>query len=209
MPTANSLNTVVRNTSGASHFFAWLGLHGTTLPANGTYSVVGGLTATLARNSRLLAGLQNDLINNRIEILSTPAEIYVDQASGAVKQLLNTNGVTAVADPSWGPYNNFLTGAFGSIATPTSSAVATATLVFNSAINALPLSALTLTKNGSPLVLTGAPTTSDNITWTIPSLTALTGTSGVYILSVPASTTITDSYGNSLASPLSVTWTHS
>ena len=211
MGTSISLNTVFRNPTANTLFYGFLGLHGRSIAPQGTYTFVGDALAPIYRNSHSLAGLQNALTTGTIEILATPAMLITDLSSGAISQITATNGTLGVASPSWGAYNNILTGTFGAISTPTASAVASDTLVFNSAINALPYTAVTLTKNaGSNLItITQTPTTSDHITWTIPSLTALTGTAGTYILSVPINTGITDSYGNSLATALSVTWVHS
>ena len=63
---------------------------------------------------------------------------------------------------------------------PRTNGVSAVNVVFSEPVTGFNFSDLTLTRNGSPVTLTASqnPTTSDNITWTIPNLLSLTSTSG-------------------------------
>jgi hypothetical protein len=107
--TYDSLYTRVKNVSGGSRFFSYLGPHGTTLANNGTYDVVGDLTQYLMSGpsrstARRLAALQSDLANDRIAILHSPALLLQDASSLAVKAI-TLDTTLDVADPSYGSYS--------------------------------------------------------------------------------------------------------
>jgi hypothetical protein len=183
-----------------------------SLAPNATIDIPGDLLTALSSNTRRFAALQAALLNNSLEIISTPRSVYIDAGSGAVRQLQLANGAISAVNPSWGGYVGLLTGllTITPSTTPTSSPVTSATLVFNNAVTGFGLAGLSLTRAGGANLLAGgnAPTTADNITWTIPGLTGLTGTSGIYVLSVPVNTAVLDAFGNSVTVPISVTWTH-
>lgn len=72
------LVTRVKNKSGASRYFGYLSKQGVTLASNATYDYRGDLRAAVARDRRHFDALQNDLRNNRLEILSSPTPIIRD-----------------------------------------------------------------------------------------------------------------------------------
>ncbi|MDB5388337.1 MAG: hemagglutinin/hemolysin-related protein, partial [Planctomycetaceae bacterium] len=93
---------------------------------------------------------------------------------------------------------------------PRSTSVSSLTIVFSKAVNGFDLSDLSLSRDGSPNLLTGAQTltTSDNITYTLGNLTGITGLAGSYALSLSAlNSGVQDSLGNLLTVSTNKTWT--
>ncbi|MFO0900788.1 MAG: hypothetical protein U0836_25440 [Pirellulales bacterium] len=92
---------------------------------------------------------------------------------------------------------------------PRGSAVGSLQIVFSEAVSGFDLADLALTRNGGANLLTGSQTltTSDNITYTLNNLSALTGTSGNYLLTLTAAASgIADTAGNLLAANASDAW---
>ncbi len=82
---------------------------------------------------------------------------------------------------------------------PRSGGVGQMTIVFSEPVYGLDLTDLGLSRNGGSNLLTGSQTisTSDNITWTLGNLNAITATAGSYALNLTlAGTPITDLAGN-------------
>jgi hypothetical protein len=92
---------------------------------------------------------------------------------------------------------------------PTNAAVSQMQIVFNEAVSGMSLADLSLTVNGGANLLTSAQTlsTSDNKTFTLNNLAALTGGNGVYTLTVAANSGITDQNGFPLQTGASTTFT--
>jgi len=83
------LCTVVKNISGVSRFFAYLGAHGVTLANNGTYSELGNLGSKFSGqrpsyDARMAAALASDLQGAKLQIIQTPRSID-PAASGTPK----------------------------------------------------------------------------------------------------------------------------
>lgn len=86
-------------------------------------------------------------------------------------------------------------------------AVSSIAISFTEAVYGLALSNFTLTHNGASVSLSSAKlTTSNHITWTLSNLSSLLTKSGTYVLTLKASSGVTDTAGNVLASGTSVTW---
>jgi parallel beta-helix repeat protein len=97
--------------------------------------------------------------------------------------------------------------------TPRAGSVDMIAIVFSSAVTGLDLSDLSLTRTtGSTLSVwpgNAALVTSDNVTWTVGNLSALTADSGSYVLSLNASGSgITDHAGTPLAAGATLRWTN-
>jgi hypothetical protein len=92
---------------------------------------------------------------------------------------------------------------------PTNAAVSQMQIVFNEAVSGMSLADVSLSFDGGPNLLTSAQTltTSDNKTFTLNNLAALTAGDGTYTLSVAANSGITDQNGFSLLSGTSTTFT--
>ncbi len=92
---------------------------------------------------------------------------------------------------------------------PRTTAVASMTIVFGEAVTGFDVSDLSLTRDGSPNLLTGSQTltTFDNQTYTLNNLNGITGAVGVYMLSLRAQDAgIQDAVGNALATNSSEDW---
>ena len=105
MPATTCLTTVVRNISGASRYFAYIGRRGTVLDNNEVYNVPGDLVADLAKDPRKWAAFEDDLLNNRIEIVETPA-VHLKNLTTGVTQILTFEDVAGTptlgtANPCW------------------------------------------------------------------------------------------------------------
>ena len=103
-----SLATTVKNISGETLFFSFLGDAGRTLAADETYAFFGvspwsTMTSGLVRQ-RNVADLEYALLHNTLEIMATPATIVTDGATGAVKAFTLVNGTAVYTDPSYGPH---------------------------------------------------------------------------------------------------------
>ena len=92
---------------------------------------------------------------------------------------------------------------------PRDTSVSAVSIAFNEPVTGLDWTDLTLTRNGGPNLLSSVhnPSTSNNVTWTIPNLTALTGIAGNYSLSLAAGSGITDLAANPLSTTASDQWT--
>lgn len=121
-------------------------------------------------------------------------------------------------DPDENPFNFPITGAVtGDIFGPTVDVVditpdpftgplSSATIIFNEPVIGFGISDLTLTRGGGNVPLTAAQTltTSDNITFTLSGLSAVTQFSGTYVLTVTGG--VTDTSGNALQAAASDTF---
>jgi FG-GAP-like repeat len=106
-------------------------------------------------------------------------------------------------------YVNALTAAITPVTPdPRTTPVSSITITFSAPVTGFDLADLSLTRNGSPVALTGASLTStDNATWTLGNLSALTGPLGSYVLTLTAAGSgITDAAGNPLAADASDSW---
>ena len=98
------LYTTVKNVSGKSRTFGFLGAHGKTLANNGTYSVPGDLVAKLGnqRSKRSFKALERALENGDLQIVSSPAVYLTDATDSSVDQLrLNNNAVGTTTPAGW------------------------------------------------------------------------------------------------------------
>jgi hypothetical protein len=114
MPTAPStadLYTTIKNISGVEKVFGYLPPHGKKLLAGQQFSVFGDIADQISippRGSRRKReGLERDLVNQRLTILSTPRPILLDPAPPA--DLADpADGATAVAPIGGGAVGGFL-----------------------------------------------------------------------------------------------------
>lgn len=111
MADTTHLFTTVKNPLGHSRSYGYLGKHGRTLPAGARFTQFGDLIAALgvtnsATNKRKADALQRDLLNGKIELISTPAPILRDDMTFDIKALSLSAGALGTVDPSWGAYND-------------------------------------------------------------------------------------------------------
>lgn len=214
MADATGLYTVVQNTSGKTRSYGFLGPHGILLAAGQQYSEPGNLFQKVAKKRRLQQSLAAALLpGGGLAVVSTPSVILLDATKNTAKRQTLNNGTVALSDPTWGPLETILTGAFNAISSPQAGGIASATIVFSAAVTGFDWTQIVLTQNGTPVALSVAnnPTSGDNITWTVPALATLTNTAGAaYVLKVPkAGSKVIDAYNNPPSADISVNWSHS
>lgn len=101
---SSDLYTVVKNVSGKTLTFGFLGAHGKTLENNATYTVPGDLVTKLGaqRSQRKFKSLERALTGNLLDIVKSPS-VYVLSVTGSITRevAMNASGVLGVNNPSW------------------------------------------------------------------------------------------------------------
>lgn len=87
--TTTDLYTTVKNVSGVSRFFGFLGTHGVTLANNATYSVPGDLVTKLGsqRSRRQFQALERALTNGLLDIVKSPSVYLLSETGGVTREL--------------------------------------------------------------------------------------------------------------------------
>ena len=103
-----SLSTVVRNISGQTMFFSFLGRHGVKLAANQEYIHFGDLASYLStiRMGRPRVHYEKALNNGLLLLESTPAVVLFDLTTSRPRQLELSNSILGFSDPLAGPTPN-------------------------------------------------------------------------------------------------------
>ena len=92
--------------------------------------------------------------------------------------------------------------------TPRNTPVASVAVAFSKPVTGFDLADLRLVRDGTPVALTGATLTGGGASYTLGNLTGLTGTDGMYTLTLVASGSgIADAASNPLAAAASIAWT--
>lgn len=99
-----SIRTKVRNISGSTTFFGFLGAHGVSLIDNEYYSFVGDLKSLVAGNARKEKALNNALDGSKLSIVKDPVHIHQD-TDNSVRYTLSTAGILAIANLDSGAYD--------------------------------------------------------------------------------------------------------
>jgi hypothetical protein len=110
MPDTTCLYTTVKNPLAFSRTYGYLGAHGKLLPAGAHFTQIGDLVDTLMGSKRYkkrqTAALERDLLNSKIEIITTPRPILKDATTSAIKALDLDAAAIGVIDPCWGAYTD-------------------------------------------------------------------------------------------------------
>jgi hypothetical protein len=89
--TANTtdLYTTVKNVSGATRVFGFLGKHGKRLANNATFSVPGDLVAALGaqQSTRQFKALERALLTNALEIVKSPSVYLLSETGNVTREL--------------------------------------------------------------------------------------------------------------------------
>lgn len=100
------LESSVKNISGGSLHFSFLGSHGITLAANEVFTVLGPMEVAISNSAddgssrrRKLNGYLNSLKSGDLEVVKTPVPHLVDLGTDATKTIKVTNGTLASDDP--------------------------------------------------------------------------------------------------------------
>lgn len=91
-PTTLVHATVVRNTSGKTIFFAYLGLNGTWLDDGDDVAVPGDVWSFLARSQIKTDAFRSDLEAGNCVILETPASYIYDAGNSKVVRVKSASG---------------------------------------------------------------------------------------------------------------------
>lgn len=97
--------TTVRNTSGSTMFFSFLGKNGATLANGADMDVPGSLWDMWVTDTIQTAALDYALNNNLIKILRTPAVMGYDSVASKVYALGFSNNAPVAVDPDYGSYS--------------------------------------------------------------------------------------------------------
>jgi hypothetical protein len=87
--TTTDLYTTVKNVSGVTKFFGFLGAHGVTLANNATYTVPGDLVTKLGskRSLRSFQALERALTSDLLEIVKSPSVYLLSETGGVTREL--------------------------------------------------------------------------------------------------------------------------
>lgn len=98
--------TTVRNVSGVTMYFSFLGERGATLTNGQDVDVPGDLFTMWAKDPVMRGALKYALENNKIEVLRTPTPpIFYDATSTIYRNLKVNNGSVSVQDLEYGSYS--------------------------------------------------------------------------------------------------------
>lgn len=96
--------TIVRNISGGTKFFSFLGEHGTSL-ADGAYTAIAGNAFDRLWNSPIKSkAFKYALDNKLIEIVQTPHAFFYDSVTFKPYRVGSASGTIAATDPDYGSY---------------------------------------------------------------------------------------------------------
>lgn len=105
MPTtSDDLYTTVKNVSGKTLTFGFLGAHGKTLANNATYTVPGDLVTKLGaqRSQRKFKALERALTTNLLDIVRSPSVYVLSETGSVTKELaMNSSSQLGTSNPSW------------------------------------------------------------------------------------------------------------
>jgi hypothetical protein len=87
--TTSDLYTVVKNVSGVTRVFGFLGAHGVRLANNATYSVPGDLVTKLGakRSQRQFKALEHALVSGELTIVRSPSVYLLSETGNVTREL--------------------------------------------------------------------------------------------------------------------------
>lgn len=108
--TTTDLYTTVKNTSGSTCVFGFLGTHGKRLENNATYTVPGDLVTKLGskRSQRQFQALEKALLSGALEIIKSPSVYLLDEDGTGTAELVMDGRVLGTTDPSYTGGGNFV-----------------------------------------------------------------------------------------------------
>jgi hypothetical protein len=95
-PTTLVHATVLRNISGGTIYFGYLGLHGTELTNGQDVAIPGNIWDLINRSQIKTDALRADLEAGRIVILQTPASYIYDAGNSKVGKVKSTSGALSL-----------------------------------------------------------------------------------------------------------------
>jgi hypothetical protein len=103
MPTADSLYTTIKNTTGVESVFGYLPPHGRKLAPNETITVFGNIVDRIAKKGeRSVNAFTRDLERGDIQVLATPSPVLNNAGDARILNLTGAApGTLGTVDPSW------------------------------------------------------------------------------------------------------------
>lgn len=100
--TANQ--TTLRNISGVTKYFDFIGERGTTLTSGQDVNINGNIWSMFENDTIKMAAMLYAINNNLIEVIRTPIVLGYDVSLTAVRKLSFASGDVASANPEYGSY---------------------------------------------------------------------------------------------------------
>ena len=97
--------SVIRNTSGSTQYFAFIGPHGATLTNGQDVAVAGDILTMHHKNKRLQDALDYALDNGLIEVLHNSACLVYDAGNSRVYQMGSVSGTATSVNMDYGSYS--------------------------------------------------------------------------------------------------------
>jgi hypothetical protein len=101
--TTTDLYTTVKNVSGSTAVFGFLGTHGKRLANNATYSVPGDLVTKLGskKSQRQFKALEKALLTDKLVIIKSPSVYLLDEDGTGTQELAMAGRTLGTTDPSY------------------------------------------------------------------------------------------------------------
>lgn len=97
--------TTLRNISGSTMFFDFIGEHGRTMTSNEDVNFPGDIWSYWRNDAQKTASLMYAVNNNLIEVIATPAVIGFDTSLSATRRLVFASGDVSSGNPAYGSYS--------------------------------------------------------------------------------------------------------
>jgi len=167
--------------------------NGAAIPTQGI-TIAGSGKNLILSNLTSLTGIDG---NYELKVISSNSNI-TDKAGNALG-----NNPSIV----WSLDSTPPTATFGQIASPTQNKVQSLTILFSENVTGLDITDIEAFKDGNPISLSGVAITGSGKTYQLQDISNLTISAGSYFFQVKNSGNgITDSFGNPLTTPVSLSW---
>jgi hypothetical protein len=113
MSNTSDLYTTVKNVSGGTRVFGFLGPHGRELANNATYTVAGDLVGQLGaqRSQRKFQALERALLNGDLAIVKSPSVYLLSETDGVTRELaMDSESELGTTEPSYTGGGDFVEG---------------------------------------------------------------------------------------------------
>lgn len=104
MPDTHTLQTILRNTSGKTRYFAYAGRYGATLADDADIAINGTISEIHGRNAVMMAAYRSDLESGDITIMKSPDVYCYDETDTQVLVLGINNSAPVAVAPDYGSY---------------------------------------------------------------------------------------------------------
>jgi hypothetical protein len=111
MANTTDLYTTVKNVSGVTRVFGFLGEHGRELENNATYTVPGDLVTKLGtqRSKRKFQALERALLAGHLEIVKSPSVYLLSESGGVTRELaMSGDKELGTTEPSYAGGEDFV-----------------------------------------------------------------------------------------------------